>query len=596
MCPAALSHDEVQVASWSKLEMAYVLLSWGYDVVLSDLDTVWLTDPVPYLSSHVPEAADLVIATDAPANNSIMASADSGLLLWPYASSPVNPAVAYIKGTEAGQAAVSAWLATNHHQQQQLSRDDASAKQLQFPDAVVQAWLQQPWVEPHPDDPSRLLLLPGRGGGLFGGVGRRRRRAAAVGLFSPVAAANSYSWFVQDVGTRAAAILARSSSSAAPGRKLPLAVHLGSLGGDGGREARLHQMREARWYADGPRYYSEPKLLSFDLVPYSHTAITASLANLPTASPSDLLTLHLASINYQLQQLYAAAAAAVALGRTLLLPQLQCYCYRDPTGGAAAAAAAPARKGSNGHDWSCRAPGDNASVFPFNCTLDQVLSPQVLYQHGAVFGGKALTFREAPFLHNVRTPSWLRHAKTAVSSGTPAGCEHSSSGGGASGKCAQVLPGRPPDGVNQQVVVPAGLTDVELVQVLEPLATAKCLHFSDITTVFGGFGNPTHKVEYERWLDRVVLPWCCKPGTAAAALAADSSVSSALAAADAAASSAGITGDATVMDSNLPEAAAAVANQQRPTALAELPAKVPGWVLVPVQARLTRPVASQSLQ
>jgi hypothetical protein len=67
----------------------------------------------------------------------------------------------------------------------------------------------------------------------------------------------------------------------------------------------------------------------------------------------------------------------------------------------------------------------------------------------------------------------------------------------------------------QQVVVPAGLTDAELVSVLAPFAAAKYLHFNDVTAVFGSFANPNHRIEYERYLDQVVQPWCCKPAEGA---------------------------------------------------------------------------------
>lgn len=74
----------------------------------------------------------------------------------------------------------------------------------------------------------------------------------------------------------------------------------------------------------------------------------------------------------------------------------------------------------------------------------QVMSPELMYRHPAVFAGRPLNFREAGFLGNGRTPSWLRHAATAVASGSAQGCE-----GGA--KCAQALGRKPPQGVNQQV-------------------------------------------------------------------------------------------------------------------------------------------------
>lgn len=100
---------------------------------------------------------------------------------------------------------------------------------------------------PHPAEPKALLMVgpqPSLVGSLFGSQ-RFLAASAGVGVFTPVAVANSYSWFVQGVGWRAAAVVARSSSSAASGRKLPLAVHVGA--GHSSREGRLHQLRDAQW-------------------------------------------------------------------------------------------------------------------------------------------------------------------------------------------------------------------------------------------------------------------------------------------------------------------------------------------------------------
>lgn len=141
----------------------------------------------------------------------------------------------------------------------------------------------------------------------------------------------------------------------------------------------------ARRYADGPRYYSEPQLLGFSLAPFSHPDIDSGAAAGPGYPPPALLALHLAALQHQLAQLYAAAAAAVALGRVLLLPQLQCFCYRDPDSGRHGPApwlAAADGSSSSSSGWSCRAPGDDASQMPFNCTLDQV-RPLICASHDA---------------------------------------------------------------------------------------------------------------------------------------------------------------------------------------------------------------------
>jgi hypothetical protein len=136
-------------------------------------------------------------------------------------------------------------------------------------------------------------------------------------------------------------------------------------------------------YADGPKYYSEPKLVSFELAPYSSPDVTAGLANAPDFSQGELLALHIASLSHQLQQFYAGAAVAAVLGRTLVLPTFQCYCYRDPgsspggprqlswsSSGSSSSSSVDGKPGTGG--WACRAPGDDNSALPFNCTLDQV--------------------------------------------------------------------------------------------------------------------------------------------------------------------------------------------------------------------------------
>lgn len=87
----------------------------------------------------------------------------------------------------------------------------------------------------------------------------------------------------------------------------------------------------------------------------------------------------------------------------------------------------------------------------------QVLDPSVMYAHGPAFAGRPVLFREAPFLRNPRSPSWIRHAATVISSGSPVDCGGGGSGSGVSSlgeqqpPCAQVLQSKPPPGVNQQV-------------------------------------------------------------------------------------------------------------------------------------------------
>jgi hypothetical protein len=247
VAPAAAA----QAASWAKLQAGSLLLSWGYDVLLSDLDTVWLADPAPFLARSMPQQADLVLATDSPADAAAMAAADGGLLLRPHATSAVNPAVAYIRATPASRAVLAAWLAqyASIEAGQEAAAGSVTAADDDglpgFPAAVARAWLRQPgFAHPHPAEPNRLLqLTAARRSWLSFGAARRQ---VAVGLFSPVAVANGYGWFVQGVGSRAAAGRGRAGAAGgAPGRGLPVAVHLSRAGAS--REGRLHRMREAQW-------------------------------------------------------------------------------------------------------------------------------------------------------------------------------------------------------------------------------------------------------------------------------------------------------------------------------------------------------------
>lgn len=139
-------------------------------------------------------------------------------------------------------------------------------------------------------------------------------------------------------------------------------------------------------YADGPRYYTEAKLMSFNITQLSHPAVQSGGVDAAAFSAEELLAIHLASIEHQLEQFYAAAAVAVALGRVLVMPQFQCFCYRDPDSGQRGPATW-IRVGSGAGAWSCRAPGDDVSTLPFNCTLDQVgraLTPKCIELGGRV--------------------------------------------------------------------------------------------------------------------------------------------------------------------------------------------------------------------
>ena len=95
-------------------------------------------------------------------------------------------------------------------------------------------------------------------------------------------------------------------------------------------------------------------------------------------------------------QFWDAAAAAVALNRTLILPQFTCYCDElwhwslDHT-----------------PQWVCRYVGATNMTLPFTCPQDTVLKLLNLYDQPSKYG-VAVRYRESVFLQNPRTPPAIK--------------------------------------------------------------------------------------------------------------------------------------------------------------------------------------------
>jgi len=118
------------------------------------------------------------------------------------------------------------------------------------------------------------------------------------------------------------------------------------------------------------------------------------------------------------------------------------------------------------------------------------------------------------------------------------------------------------------VVTSPNFIDEDLARALDPFATAKLLHFTDVAKVFGGFRNPNHRAEFESWLDQVVQPWCCKLSSPAATPLSREAVAE----------------DTTVHSSSAAAVAPAAAAAGGMTTI-EQPTSAPGWSMVAVKAR-----------
>lgn len=181
-------------------------------------------------------------------------------------------------------------------------------------------------------------------------------------------------------------------------------------------------------------------------------------------------------------QVYRAFAVALALNRTLVLPRLRCYCYKN---------------------WfmteQCKIPGDLKTAFPFNCTLEQYLRPKVLYR-AFELAGSQFTFREWSFIHNPRSDDDFLNSKKIVKfypSNGPLPTPLQSAVLHNSSNLALVqLPSKPT--FEQLKELSVGLKDI------------RRLHFPVLENAFGGFHDVQLRQQYEAWLHSITTHWCCR--------------------------------------------------------------------------------------
>ena len=95
-------------------------------------------------------------------------------------------------------------------------------------------------------------------------------------------------------------------------------------------------------------------------------------------------------------QFWAAAGAAVALNRVLILPTFLCYCDELWWWSLEVSS-----------NWKCRWPGAHNQTLPFRCPVDTIVNLLQVddepNKHGVV-----LKYRESSFLDNPRTPDAIR--------------------------------------------------------------------------------------------------------------------------------------------------------------------------------------------
>jgi hypothetical protein len=156
----------------------------------------------------------------------------------------------------------------------------------------------------------------------------------------------------------------------------------------------------------------------------------------------------------------------------------------------------PARRCYCAKNWymteNCRILGEQATQFPFNCSLGDFIKPKLLAD-GLAIGSKALQIREHTFLDNPRTADSVKQpAALVLAAGHGAGTAVASQG---APRVFQV-PSRVGEGeLNSLVVAPA--------------AAYKRLHVPRPWQVFKGFSQPL-QAQFDAALQGIPTYWCCR--------------------------------------------------------------------------------------
>ncbi|GMH36929.1 hypothetical protein BSKO_04802 [Bryopsis sp. KO-2023] len=258
-----------------KVDLIYAFTKMGMNVIIADVDCVWLRNPIDYFKKY--QRADILASSDHLAST----MKDEGLEDWPRASSQANIGVLMMRPKEAVLALVEEWLAV-------LTEND----QLWDQNAFNEIFRKGVGYERN-EDPDRLFSA--YGDKLMMGI-------LPVALFC-----SGHTFFVQrmpyTLGLEPYVVHATYQFSGTPGKK--------------------HRMRESLLWNDEPEYFDTPNgFIAFDFdIPDDMLKSSA-----PEGSNIDISDVqgHFALINHQLRQLRDAFAIATALDRTLIIPQVWC--------------------------------------------------------------------------------------------------------------------------------------------------------------------------------------------------------------------------------------------------------------------------------
>ncbi|XRB18460.1 glycosyltransferase family 77 protein [Pseudoscourfieldia marina] len=250
-----------------KINLFVKFTEMGFDVLISDIDTVWLRDPLPYMAEY--KNADVLTSSD----HLSATTTDGGLESWPNAGSAANIGIMLFR--RSANKLARKWL-------DMLEKDDKIWDQNAFNDLYRKGGMG--------GRSSENRVFKGYDGTLSFGI-------LPVSLFC-----SGHTYFTQQMPMKMGVT--------------PYVIH--ATFQYSGTDGKRHRFREHMIWDDVPEYYLNGKagkgFLMYD------ADVPQELINNAKTSPEA----HFELVNYQLLSVRSALALAQITGRALIMPKLWC--------------------------------------------------------------------------------------------------------------------------------------------------------------------------------------------------------------------------------------------------------------------------------
>ncbi|GLC56233.1 hypothetical protein PLESTB_001082500 [Pleodorina starrii] len=443
------------MTTWNKVHVMKAVYDMGVNIVHSDADVVWFSDPLPYFMSLLATPVHMVLATDAVSTHN--GKGDTGLEMSANPHTNINTGVYFLRQWPGGREFFALWLTW---QDKRVGHDQDGLNFL----------TRGQYFHGDTDMPTATATTNRLFYAAFSNT-------TAISFLPASMFGNTYTY-----------VNARLSEKL----EHPLyEVHW--VWGGSTMESKRQNMRDAMKFHDEPSYYTEPYLLSFDL---DQLQMPDGFNSWPNSRTEEMIRFHVSAANYQLQQTYFALAAALITNRTLVMPRFLCYCSKN---------------------WyqtqACRINNEELSTFPFVCALSHVLRVKKLQQGFGLppgnteYSGHRVFIREYSFLDNPKVPDEIKRSYLEVVPSVlprPPGqldpdqmvllAENTSS-----------------RGYGRRLTVAAPLSDGEFAAlVARHAAGARVVHLTQPARTLGGFARAETGKQYDTQIQKYVTHWCCR--------------------------------------------------------------------------------------